>query len=162
DRRELSFAVVQIKNVWLAQFKHRSIDDPDALGVTSADYRLAVEVGNVERAATAQNRGRTVIGDVKVQRPIAINIGQRHGRAAQLGNQPRGGRGIRKMTVAVIQEAGIRPSHRGDQQIQITVSVYVGKDRARGSLIRAGHACFFGDVLELPVAEVFVERVRSV
>ena len=66
------------------------------------------------------------------------------------------------MTVAVIQEAGIRPSHRGDQQIQITVSVYVGKDRAGGSLIRAGHACFFGDVLELPVAEVFVERVRSV
>ena len=138
------------------------MDDFDALRVASADNRLAVDVRDIEGAAAAQDRGQTVIGDVKVQGSVAIHIGQSHRGAAQFGDQPRRGGDIGKMTVAVIQKAGIRPAHRCDQQIQIAVSIHVGKDRACGSLIRAGHAGGFRHICELPVSQIFVERIRSV
>src|SRR6185369_7440472 len=85
NRREFSFAVVQIQNVRLAQLIHHSVDDFDPLGVSSADNRLTVDVGKSEHSARPKNRENSVIGNVKIQRPVAVDVGQRHGRAAQFG-----------------------------------------------------------------------------
>ena len=123
---------------------------------------MAIDVGKGERPAGAQNRSDAVVGNIEVQRAVAVNVGQRHRGAAQLRHQPGSDRDIGKMTVPVIQKTGIRPAHGRDQQIQITVPIDIRKHCAGGSLARTNHPGFFGHVPEFPVPEIFIKSIRPI
>ncbi len=71
----------------------------------------------------------------------------------------RGGGDIREMPLAIIKKAGIRPAERSHQQVQVAISIEIGKGGAGGRLIGAGDAGTGGDVLKCPVPPVAIQRI---
>src|SRR5688572_2572985 len=65
------------------------------------------------------------------------------------------------MPLALVQKTGVGSSHRSDQQIQLGVSVKIGKHRARRSLTEASYTGRISDVGESPVAKVSEQCVSS-
>lgn len=80
-------SVVEREYIGFSELVHHAVNDRDPLGVSPAHDRLATGAGGHIQCATAsQDRSCAVVGYVKIQRPIAINVRQRHRSAAQSGN----------------------------------------------------------------------------
>ncbi len=66
-----------------------------------------------------------------------------------------------EVAVAVVQKNRVRPAGRQQDQVERAVAVHVGERGAAGVPVARADARRFGDVLELPVAEVLVERAAA-
>ena len=75
--------------------------------------------------------------------------------------QPRFRRHVFEAPAAEVLEEMVSVPHRRDEQVGITIVVHVGKRRGHGHLIGKGNSGLVGDVLELPAAQVAVERARA-
>ena len=102
-----------------------------------------------------------VIGDVQIEVPVAIHVGQRHRHAA--GGRAEAGvlRPLGEAAVSVVEEQRDPAAERADEQIEVAVPVDVGEDGARR--VAAGHrdAGPGGNVFEVKVAQVAVQGVRA-
>ena len=103
-----------------------------------------------------------VVGHIEVQRPVAIDIRQRHRRRPVFAPGARRRRGIDKFSVAVVQKAEDPIAELGDEQIEKSVAIDVGEDRAAIIAFAGCDPGFLGNVLESPVSEVLIERVMTV
>src|SRR6185436_16635068 len=104
------------------------------------------------------NRRRAIIGDVKVEITVAVHIGEGERSGAVLGDEAAVGRFV-KMALAIVEEKASPHASAIDQQVERAVSIDISKYSACGKLIRAGDTCRFGDVFELPGAEVSVKPI---
>jgi len=82
--------------------------------------------------------------------------------AAGLQDEPGSLSHVFESAIAPIEKAGVWPAQRADEQVEFAVAIDVGEDRAARSLVRASHTGARGDIFELAVAEVAVERVRAI
>ena len=131
--------------------------------VNRGDDRLAVlDFEREARVGLVANGHPPVIGNVKVQGAIAINVGHCQGHTCSLGVQHARLRRFSKVPFAIVKEDVRAAADRIDNQIQVTVAVDIS-ERCAGR-IQSGtcYASRFSDVLKFPVAQVAIQDVRSV
>jgi hypothetical protein len=113
-------------------------------------------------AETVPRRPSPIVRDIKIQRAIAVHIGQRHGEAGGARSQSGGSGDLLKMALAVIKKSAHTLAHGTNQQIQVTIAVQVGQNGAGGILPWASHAGGFCYILELPPTAVSKEFVWTI
>ncbi len=113
------------------------------------------------RRIDIQSRARFVVGHVEVEVAVAAHVAEGHRHAPGLRCEPRLSGPLREHAASVVHEQRHSAAQRADEQIEIAVSIYVGKDRARGLPSVHCHTGRGGDIPEPPAAEILVERVRA-
>jgi hypothetical protein len=159
--REFAVAIVQQKQVRLAVFEQLSIKiDEPVLELGGNDYLTADQL-KIDMPAVPDVVG-PIVGDVEIERPVAIDIRQRQRCAAgfALGSCVLGG--IGEFSVAVVQKAEHATAEPGHEQIQKTIAIDVGEDRPAVVAFTRSKAGLFGDIFESPITQILVERVLSV
>src|SRR5207249_8204095 len=123
--------------------------------------RLSVDRVPVETGLRVFTDGvRAVIGNIKVQIPVAINVGQGQGHAGlpRIERWPQFG----EMPFAIVEEDVRSSAHRVHDQVQITIAVNVSKRGAGGVQASTAHAGLVSDVLKLPITQIPIKRVRAI
>src|SRR5438876_8758209 len=105
--------------------------------MTTCDLRLAIDLADGKSPASSQNGIFSIVRDVQIQRPIAINVSKGHALAPSLQDQTRSLGDIRQMSMAIAKKARIWTAHRRHEQIQRAVAVEVGKHSRARDLVRA-------------------------
>jgi hypothetical protein len=78
----MAATVVEVKNVGLAEFAQVAVLQDETIGELRWDSGLAVNVAECQRRAVADIVG-AVVGDVEVERAVAIDIGESDGHASE-------------------------------------------------------------------------------
>ena len=174
DEREMPLAVVQIEGVRIGPLLHRHevVLGPIHHAVVLAELGndLPVSVAHlmdhaIERSLLRRidvhRRAGLVIGDVEIEMPVAIYVGQRHRHAAGGRAEPGLLRPLGEDAVAVVHEERDASGERADEQIEVAVTVDVGEHGTRGMATGQRDAGSGRDVFEVKVAEVAVQGVRA-
>ena len=128
NRREPPLAIVKQELVGLAVFVKTALQDHQAVLEMWRDHQLPLAHADIYLPSIPDVAG-AVICDIQVKRAIAVDVGQSHGNAA-IGTGCAGRRGmVDKAAVAVIHVANDALTDGGDEQIEPTVAVEVGKHR---------------------------------
>ena len=158
-RREPALAVVEIQHVGLAELVELALDDPQAVGETAGDDRLAVHHAGRDRRAVAEDRLGREVALVEVQVAVAVDVREGQRGPAGAAGDPAGRGDIGETALAVVQQARVRPAEPGDEQVRRAVPVEIAEHRADGGLVGAAGAGARGHVGKLPSAEVAEELV---
>ena len=99
--------------------------------------------------------------DVHVQPAVAIVVAECRTRGGIVYRKARRGRAFLECAVALVEVEEIGGVVTADVKIEKAVVVHIGERRAllpnSGGRAHVGHAALFGDVLELPIAEIVKE-----
>ena len=107
-----------------------------------------------------EERLGSVIGDIEVEKSVAIDIGQGHGGAARLTLES-ALEAFGKMTVAIVEKEARSPAQGIDQQVQIAIAIDIRQNSAGGNLSSTGNSGGCSHVLKLPVTQVSVEDIGA-
>ena len=123
---EAAGTIIQEQLIRLSLFEQLALGEEETVCFRAGQDRAAVDERHVGLAPVA-NIVRAVIGNVEVERAVAINIGQGHGRAAVITARSGRGRDIGEVAVTIIEKALDAPAGDGDEQIQKAVPVNIRK-----------------------------------
>ena len=113
---------------------------------------------SVRCACTQRVPGRLdVAGDVEIQIAVAVGVEERAARAPAAGGHSGAGGHVLERAVAAVAEQGVRAPVR-DVEIETAVAVEIADARAAAPR-REVDARLLRDVLELPAAEIAIERI---
>ena len=167
---EAAAALVQIEFVGLPPLQpHHAVGPPRefvVLGETLRDLEPAphaphrIGEGDLVPGEEVEHRAALVAGEVEVEVPVAVDIGQRARHPPARVEQPRVGR-LRETPLAVVQEHGSRALDRGEDEIVVVVSVHVDERGAGRKAVPGGDAALDGRLPKPPVPEIDVEGVGT-
>ena len=92
-----------------------------------------------------------VIGDIKIEKSVAIDIGECHGGAARLALEP-AFQAFGEMPMAIVEEQAGSAAEGIDQQVEVAVAIDIGQDGTGGNLSRTGDASGSRYIFKLPVS----------
>ena len=174
DEREVPRTVVQVETIRIRTLLHRhevvfgSIHHPVVLAELGNDLevvRADLVDHRIERPLLwwihVHGGAGLVIGDVQIEVPVAIYVGQRHRHAAGGRAEPGVSGPLGEDAVAVVHEERDASAERADEQIEVAVTVDVGEHGARGMATGQRDAGPGRDVFEAGVAQVAVQGVRA-
>ena len=154
----MALAVVAIHEIRLSIFVQLAVDDQEPVLVPGRYGQPSVYHFDIDLPAIPDVVG-PVVWHVQVQGPVPIDVRQRHGHAPEFAGRSRGLRRIGKSSLPVIQKAVHAAAGRRHQQVRVSVTIDVGKDRPATEWIRANDPGLFCHILEFPAAEIFVEGI---
>ena len=110
--------------------------DIHLVAVLRLEHLSSVDIQHVQ--AGAAHRRRAIVGDIEVERPIAVDVRQRHRHAAELADQSRIS-DLLEMALPIVEvksvlECGcsfrVLTSSGGHEQVRMTVAIGIEKDGA--------------------------------
>ncbi len=158
---EATFSIIEKQLIGFAVFKHLTVRDEQAVTQPGWNGQFAADHMNIDLAAIANIVG-TIIGHVKIERPVAVDIGERERDTAMLTECAGNLADIVEFAMAIVLETEHALPCRGDEQIQETVTIEIGEDGAAIIFIGEDQTGFTCDVFELPVAEIPEKGVRGI
>ena len=169
----MATAVIAVQNVrFTILYDNSGLIDTESTDQIRCGYRAAVDrcdhrsarnlIDLDAHAECVSHRRGAVIGDIKVQIPVAIDISQRHRHAACVRGQASLSRDLAEAAFAVVQEAARAATDRIDKKIQVPVTIDVGERGSRRVLAFTRHSRGGGNILELPTTEVAIKDVRAI
>ncbi len=163
-QREVTLPVVQVEAVRVGSLLHRDqvvlgpVHHPVILPELGHDLEAPphppddlVEGAFTRRIGVHRGAG-LVVGNVEIEMPVSIHVGQRHRHAAGVGGEAALRRPLGEHTVAVVQERRYAPAKGAHQQVQVAIPVHIRKHGAGRVPARQRDAGPGGDVFEVKVA----------
>src|SRR5947207_14579635 len=154
-------AVIDVERVGFSHFDHVAVYYFDARRVTAVNHVAPIDLPYRYSAAAAQDRNLAIIRDVKVEVTVAVDVGQSERMATGLEDEPGRFGDVFEPAITAIEEAGVWTAQRTNDQVELAVSVDIGKNGAARSLVCAGNASPCGDILEPAISKITVERVGA-
>ena len=96
--------------------------DIHLITIFGLEHLSSIDIQHVQ-AGAAHGR-RTIVGDIKVERAVAVDVRQRHRRASELANQSRICDFL-EMALAVVEEEPGASAQRVHQQIKVAVTINI-------------------------------------
>ena len=98
--------------------------------------------------------------DIQIERAVAINVGEGHGRRHVTAGQSAGGRAIGEVSLAVIEIQFDRAAKCTDDEIEIAISVDICEYDTRGRKPGEVESTRFRNIGEMKATVVVIERRR--
>src|SRR5205807_1682184 len=85
---EMAVAIVEVERIRFADLDHVAVDDLDPRGIAPRYHVASIDLTDRNGAAAAQDRYLAIIGDVKVEVAVAVDVRQSERVPARLENEP--------------------------------------------------------------------------
>src|SRR6266571_5147382 len=154
---EFAATQIAIEQMRLTVFEHtafRCVLKP--IPILGPDHALTTDIEHSK--AGRANGCCAIVGNIQVQVPVAIDVGQGSGHGSVLTAEPAVDQ-LGEHAVSVIQEETGAHTNSVDQQVQVAVAIHVRERGAGGKLSGTCHAGTGSNVGEPPSAKIPVEGV---
>src|SRR6185369_1596436 len=139
---KMSVSIVSIQNIRLTQFEQPALWlEFELVTIFRLELKLAIDFQQIQ--AGAADGGGSVISHIQIECTVAPQISQGHGHGTKLSHQATISC-FSKMPFAVVNEQSGPSADRVNQQIEISVPVHIGKNRAGRILSGAPHTRLIG------------------
>src|SRR3989442_437965 len=96
--------------------------DIHLITIFGLEHLSSVDIQDVQ--AGAAHCSRTIVGDIKVERAVAVDVRQRHRHASELADQSRISDFL-EMASAVVEEEPGASAQRVHQQIEVAIAINI-------------------------------------